>query len=478
MSLMYLGGLGGSGSGAGGAGGLKLAVIGSSLTQHNTTVNFGSNRIGNSARGWINWFNAFMGQPFSHPNWIDSGDANGRNFSGANFGVSGQASTVIAGRISDVIARRPDIVVLQSGTNNVSSDAIVYADNTSMIDRLIAAGIAVLYFPITPRRTTNVGADTTAWAAGSEARKNAMQLNERMKQYCLTKKGAIYVDVNKYLVDPDTNDGDPFSNVLDDSVDSVHFSNHGAFLIGLAIYEQVKQLFPQNTPLRISNPEDLYDATHNVFGNHWVNPTMSITSTTNHSTAGSVGTGVTAATGSGDTSVARNVRVERSSGASTGVARMIDRTQGLGKWQELEVTAAGEAGETLFLIRSNSADITHTLAAGTWVQAGFDAQMDAFGSNARFSGFRNLDANLDLRGTGGSLGVARGMEQFGAYDLPNMAWSGTIITQPFQIPTGCDRFRYRAEVIVDDNTTGGTGKVRVGSMFIRQVPDPRIEWRY
>jgi lysophospholipase L1-like esterase len=476
--MMYLGGLGGAGGGVGAMGGLKLAVIGSSLTQHNTNINFASNRLSYSARGWINWFNIFMGQPFSHPVWIDSGDANGRNFSGANFGVSGQASTVIAGRISDVIARRPDIVVLQSGTNNVSSDATVYADNVSMIDRLTAAGIAVFYFPITPRRITNVGSDDTAWAAGSEARKNAMQLNERMKRYCLTKKGAIYLDINKYLVDPDTNDGEPYSNVLDDSVDSVHFSNHGAFLIGLAMYEQVKQLFPQKTPLRISNPEDLYDATHNVFGNHWVNPTMSTTSTTNHSTSGAVGTGVTAGTGSAATSVARNVTAERNTGSSTAVARMIARSRGLGNWQELEITAPASAGNSLFYIRSNGADITHGMAVGTWVQAGFDAEMDVFGSDARFSGFRNLAAMLDFRSSSASLGIARGMEQFGTYDLPNIAWSGTIITPPFQIPTNCDRFRFRAEVAVDDIASGGTGKVRVGGFFIRQIPDPRPEWRY
>lgn len=478
-------------NGTGASGSLKVALIGSSLTQHNTTANLNNNRLYHESRGWFCWFAAFLGQPFDYDVWIDRNDKNGRDFSGANFGVSGQFSDTINTRIDDVIASNPDVVIIQSGTNNVTFDT-AYDDTVDSINRLVSAGILVLYFPITPRLTSApVGGDSTdaSWAAGSESRLNAQNLNSKMKDFCRRTKGVIYLDVNKYLINQDSNDGVPFTNVLDDLWDAVHFSNHGAFLIAKAMFEQVGNLFPLSSPSYINSPEDIYNENHNQFGNLLVNPAISTVSTTNHPTAGTVGTGVTAATGTAATSVGRNITVERSSGASTGAARIIARKLGLGNWQELEVTAAGATGESVFYIRTNGATIAHTLPAGTWVQCGFDVEMDAFGTDAQFSGFKNISPYLDMRDGSSSLTVCYGLAPYqsplpaessksASYRLPNQAWAGTLITPAFPLPVGCVNFRFRAEIIVDDNTSGSTGKVRIGSLFLRPVPDPRANWNF
>ena len=441
---------------------MKVAVIGSSYTQQQHQMGGSGTQITELNRSWIGWARLFMNQAFNCDVFLDAADPLGRGFRGGNLGVSGQFSNLILGRIPDVIALRPDICIVQSGSNNVSDPNTTIPNVKDSLSLLHAAGIVPIYLSTTMRRTGS-------WT--DSARQNAVYLNESIRDWCRETGKAVFVEANKYLNDLDSANGQPYSLALDS--DDIHYNNWSGFQIGRVLHEVLRTIIPGNAGIPVCTQMDQYDSAQNPWGNILPNPMHSINAAIG-STNGTVGAGVTAGTGVASTSVARNRVVERASGTSTGVANVESRGAGQGNFQNLAITSVG-TGVSVFNIRTGAADTTQTLAAGTWCRAGAFIDVSTYGSDALYSGFEGIAMVVDLRNAGGSLGRATAMDRYGAFPLPNIAFSGVIETPPFQVPATCDRFRTRFEITNNDNRAG-TGTVKVGNYYLRPVPDPTTIW--
>jgi lysophospholipase L1-like esterase len=470
---------------------IKAACIGSSLTQQNVEVNSVADNISHSGRSWMAWLNAFLGWSMNIDVWVNRQDKytlnnasepgvwSTRNFSGANYGVSGHSSTQILNRIDDVIASSPDIVFLQQGTNNMIEVQTVISDVLSTITQLTDRGIPVVYLAITSRMATG----SQSWAADRIERPYQALANQVLQHEIQKIPNAIFVDVNSYIIDELTALGETYTVALDTAVDGVHYADWGAFMIAKAIYDTVGDLLPKGLS-RISSIGDVFDAANNPYGNIVRNPMMQ-TSSGIGTTNGGVGTSVTAGTGTASTSVARNFSCERdssSTGLSTAVASVLSRGFGLGNWQRLEITAGGGGGNTLFNIRSSPTSapnwIPNNYSLGDWVQASCDVQVSPFGNNALTSGFTQVALRFDQLTGSTPRGRSVCLAQHTG-NLPNIGYTARLLTPPVQITrTDIDNFRPRIMIGVSDATTGGTtGIVDVGSVCIRKIQDPRTFWR-
>lgn len=441
----------------------KVACIGSSYTQHQVSVSGAS--LSGQSRSWMNFWNAFTSNSLNSDVFLDSADPLGRSFSGANFGVSGESSTLILARIPDVIAASPNVCVLQSGSNNVSSVSTAISDIQASIIQLLSAGILPVYLSISFRDTGN---GSSGWTA--TALQQASYINAVIRQWMGVNGFGLFVSANKYLCDVDDAAGDPYSGAVD--TDGIHYTTWSAFQIARVLNEVVSPILSLGA-VDITGNADAYNSTNNIYGNVWVNPLVS-TSSNIGTTNGSVGTGVTAGTGSAATSVGRNMVVERNSGSGTAVANIATRGAGLGNWQTAVFTPSG-SGTSVFYIRHGSADITHGFAVGTWVRFGCSVDVSTFGTDALYSGFQNIALRTDHRSSGASIATASALNQYSAISLPNTAWTGVLETPPFQVPAGADRIRPRLEVIIDD-AKANTGTLKVGGFYLRPCPDPTATW--
>lgn len=438
----------------------KVAWLGSSYAQHCTEQSSGTT-LYRSSRSYMDWWNILTGNSLNMDVFLDAADPLSRGFSGANFGVSGETSTQVLARIQTVIAAKPDVCVVQSGSNNVGYPTTVIADVKSTMLQLYNAGIVGVFIGISFR-------GAASW--DSTAMQQASYINATIARWLVDNGYGIYIETNKYICDFDTAAGTPYAGAL--HTDSIHYVTWSAFQIGRLLHESISPLLNVNSG-EISSNADAYDATNNPYGNIWTNPLISINSNVG-SGAGDIGTGVTAGTGTTATSVGRAMKIERNSGTSTGVTNVESRGAGKGNWQTLSITPIGSS-TSLFFLRSNGADITHGLAAGTWCRIGCDVDFSTFGTGILDSGFQNVELYTDLRTASASVGEIIAGEQYSAIPLPNIAWNGRMESPPFLIPATCTIFRMRLAVKVDD-TAASTGTVKMGGIYIRPCDDPTVNW--
>lgn len=440
----------------------KVACIGSSYTQHGVDFSNASQRISVTERNYLEWWNIFSRHSLNMDVFIDPTDPLLRGFRGSNFAVSGETSTEIKSRIENVIKVAPDICILQSGSNNITDPVTVLADVKETVYRLYQAGIITVWMSVN-LRTALSWTDATC--------QRALRVNAEMRTWLRETGYGIFVETNKYLCDPNDPAGRPYSAALD--TDGIHYNSWSAFQIGRVLKEVLDGSYPLAAGASVVSNGDL-KTEYNQFGNVWSNPFIS-TNAAIGSNSGSVGTGVTAGTGTASTSVGRDRTVDRASGTATGVANVESRGPGLGNWQTLTVTPSG-AGDSLFYIRNNPSDIVHGISEGTWVKVGGMVDVSTFGSDPLYSGFRSITLYVDFRDATSGKGNAIEMDDYGSFNLPNIAWNGIYETPPFRIPAGCDRIRPRFEIRVDD-TKSGTGTVKVGSLYIRPIENPSAMWK-
>lgn len=442
----------------------KVACIGSSYTQQQTT--FSSTTLTRTNRSWMGWWNTFTGGALNIDDFYNASDPLSRNYSGSNFGVSGQDSTQILNRVSAVISSQADICVIQSGSNNVTAPTTVIADVKASIDLLYAAGILTVYLGISNR-------GSASWSSNEPAQ--AYRINQEIKDYCKRTGKGIFIDPNFYLIDNSDNNGRPYTNALDS--DGIHYNDYSGFQIGKILHQCITPLLPLQS-CELAGFTDAYDATNQPYGNIVTNPFFT-TSSSVGSANGTVGAGVTAGTGNAATSVGRNVTVERNSGSGTAVANLEARGAGRGNWQTVMCTPAGSAGTSVFYVRRGTADLTTGVPpVGTWVQGTIDVDVSTFGSDALYSGFRAISSRIECRDASTLYGTVIAMSNYStSFNLPNESWSGRIVTPPFQIPTSTDRIRYRNEITIDDAMTG-TGTVKLGSLCIRPIQEPKTIWGF
>jgi len=440
--------------------GYRLAVIGTSLVQHNE-VGTSSPKISHWSRGWLSWARFYAGRLFSCPIWWDSTAYVGwepsgtpgatRYFQGLNAGVSGQTYAQIEARKSYLSTKVDcDIVVIDDGTNDMSPETKenIQAARESLASYYLSFGKIVILMPILAR-------GVSSWSGGSAERAKANWINRKTREFCRTKKNCYFFDWNLYWVDFASTYGEPKSGY---SPDAIHFNPKGGEAVGYGFSQFLATILPTAQNFA-AYPDDLFDATNNPMGNRLANPLCL-------GTGGTLGTGATG-------SVANSMRVERSTGGSSVVASKESRSDGLGEYQVMTFTPGG-AAEDLFYFRTNTANTALTGAvAGDW----FTARCKIETNN--YSGFTGVALLLSDQGTGSMDAYA--MEPFNSGSA-NEKWTalaraGYLETPPFQIADTAPNVRWRLEITFDANVAG-TPIVKAGEIELRQVTNPQtlLNW--
>jgi lysophospholipase L1-like esterase len=159
-------------------------------------------------------------------------------------GVGGDTTALMLARITtDVLAYQPGYCIVQGGGNDVTtavSSATTIANLTTIYQTLLGAGIT----PIATTLTPTTSADTASEKA------NLYTINNWIRQYAQATPGMILCDWYPYIADPST--GDPATSM---TVDGIHPSQQGAYLLGLALYNTLNSLTYLDDPLPFSNAE-------------------------------------------------------------------------------------------------------------------------------------------------------------------------------------------------------------------------------
>lgn len=446
------------------AGSFRVCVVGTSLIQQNDVAT--ASKVSHWTRGWLSharfaakglWDVPIWQDPTVRIGWEPSGTAGAtRFFFGANAGVSGQTLAQIQARIPLILASltNVDCYVFDGGTNDVGtlSKEAIHAGRVACLELLKATGRMIIVMPILAR-------DVSSWPSGSTQRAHANWVNQQTLEYVHQNPGMLFFDWNRKWINTSNVDGAPFTGY---SPDGTHFNPLGGQPVGYDFADFMKT-FVQGQPLaRVTSQGDVYDATNNPRGNLVANQFCL-------GTTGNVGTNVTG-------SVATGLRAEMATtspvGTATAVASKEVRGDNRGEWQVLTITP-GDA-DTLFYFRTNNADTTHTIPAGTWVQASMEASIGAF------NGWQGVSLYLKDNATGGL--IAYDMEPFevttGVFSkLPVAQMDGMLVTPPIKLLTGSASLRLRAEIKVASTGNGasGTGVVKLGAVELRVCADPQAQ---
>jgi lysophospholipase L1-like esterase len=430
--------------------GIRICAIGDSLNEHN---HFRSSNFGSWARGVLSWVKA-LDPRFVFETWVDAATSTG--FNGDNLGVGSTTAAQIAVTMTAAIARRPDVIYMNGGTNDMSSSTAteaVIASLLTAIDLAVASGIPVVYEAVSARGTSGTG----AWAAGSDARKRYSYVNRRMRDELRKRRAAHFFDPNPYWaarVDPAVPITGYNKSGSAATVDPTHRSARGAYAVAVGLLPLLQSLFPARGSWPFANADDVYDATINTKGAVTLNPLLL-------GTAGTHGTGSSGASG-----VATGWRSERNSGSSTVVA-----SKSVNDEQVLTYTPGAVAQTELFYLRpSAGADLTHGLAAGTWVKISWLVSL------AAWDGWKGVTAYLKDNGTGG-------ITSYGMYFLDPDSddtglWPGTALpnllieTDPIELVSDSLTIRPRLEIRIKGDAAG-TGVLTIHQGGVRVVENPK-----
>lgn len=148
----------------------NIILFGDSLEAHNgyASISAGSEEYSARSRGYYNWVRMFDPRG-KYDNWYDA-TKTGRYFQGNNQGVSGNTTTQMAGRLSDVNNIPGDAIILQGGgTNDINqndSTATILNNHSTCLANHKARGRKTLLITPPPRPLEGVD----SWASGSAKR--------------------------------------------------------------------------------------------------------------------------------------------------------------------------------------------------------------------------------------------------------------------------------------------------------------------
>ena len=375
---------------------------------------------------------------------------------GNNFGVSGDTLEQMLARIQSVISSQAQYVVVEGGTNNITAAATftsMKATWTTIIDRLVGAGITPIVTPICPR-----GDALTATQIRTQ-----MRFNKFVEEYALAHKEVIYVNWNKYLQDMTSAIGAPISGRM--RSDNIHPAIPGGFYMGLALAEVLNTIIPVSPTSMNQGVTDYFHVTDNPAGN------LLYTGTT--SQGGLLGTGGTQTASAGLTysgNLAAGWTAIRGTATSTCTETLTKENprtdQSSGERQIVQIATAADGGaDEIYNIRYTPA--LADVQAGDVFYAECKIEVTATGA----AQVRALELNLfENRPTNAQSSVDNGSNDNASGFLPPVTWSGTFRTEPItrQSDTTSLQINVRARI----NATGaGAITFKIGDMAVRKVVD-------
>lgn len=449
------------------AAGSRLAAIGDSYTGYN---NYQGTTIvpaaGNSwainytqAYGFIEWARAFDPR-FNFDSWYDPTDPAGRNISGADQGIFGahlewnnEERTGVLTRLPGVLSGKPDILILQGGTNTIGSGDIAgsskpgfFADITTKLEKGLRQARNEGVWVILP--TLYVRGD---WPQGDPRYRTLAAVNSWVRAQS-GREGVLGVlDANSILSPGNIQDASMFQ------ADKVHLSPKGALLVGRDFFLPILR-----TAVSAGSVFDQNPATSNLYAAAFGNLA---------GTGG--GKGSAQVTGN----VADNLRVVIARNASAVVCSKADLGGGL-SGQVLDITptnnnsaAYGEVDITLLQVLTSG-----SMAAGDWVyHALFIEQL----SGPQLSTAR---VQFQLRNSATVIQNAIAMSTSSgdfANVVPLAAGAGWWLkTNPMQLPAGVAFSNLLATLNICFPKTGSPFQVRLSRPILRKAADPRPVWGY
>jgi lysophospholipase L1-like esterase len=213
--------------------GARVAYMGDSIT-----IN-GNSPVSYSCENYPFWTHYLGRQRYEfRPEW--------------NFAVGGTPSDQQLALVSSVIAANPDIVVMCLGTNDVTQgynfDASV-ANITSILDQLIAAGIAVVVLPILPRA---ISGQTSAMVAAIH------RLNHWYRSVVWLRPGIIPCDPVDQLIDAASTNYAPVAATM--RSDLIHPVPTGAIAIARALDPVLQRLVAPGSAGLTQSAADVWSA--------------------------------------------------------------------------------------------------------------------------------------------------------------------------------------------------------------------------
>lgn len=448
-------GQGGAASPARLAPGAKVLALGHSMIRRGharqTAPEFSS-----YARGALTWARG-LDPRFRYESWADPNDPWKRGFVGANQGIDGdhivqefQVPGVVE-RLPYAIERRPDILFLDIGTNDINSrvPAQQVVDRFELLLKL-AVGKApwVVLSTIYPRQTTG----PWAWPAGDARWRVLAEVNAWIRGQ-RSREGLVIFDPFSALIDRAEPDDGLVGNPGLFAPDGVHINARGALVAGAQLASQFKRLIKEGSwfdpdPRR----DNLIPDAHFEGGSGGLRGRVEGTAASGWTLTAAGSTKISASIEPGPDGVAhQTVTFENAAISFT--------------------RATGYASLSTADILLKDAH----LEPGDWIQPLF------FLSASQWEGFKSISSNLTIR-SGRTVLWKAAQSKFTADDTwPDMPWTGWIVGDPIQIPlTGApDRIGLSSGfvTIAWDTSAQGAGVVRLSRPILRKVEDPRPRWQ-
>lgn len=233
-----------------------LALFGDSLSGNNSDL----------GRTYTRGFLTFALQMSGHRVYFDHT---------MNFGVGGEDSAAILARVNSVIAKAPDIVLLESGGNdtnrNIGADTTI-ANVKATVEALIAKGIQVILCTIYPTAgTTNpthlsAVAKLNQWILDAKTRYNLVEVLDAYDVMFNNATGLVKVGY---------------------TYDTTHPAAFGSWHLGRKLSDILKQIVPIDRHLKLTSPYDIFNVTDFKQGNQFLNPKLTGTGGTTVATGAS-----------------------------------------------------------------------------------------------------------------------------------------------------------------------------------------------
>ena len=207
-----------------------IVLIGDSITLRN---GYGSEKITDisssnwlyDGEGWFSWGNVMLRHRL---NML------------ANLGIGGETSAQILARISSVVAYNPNYCHILVGANDIGSgidSSITIANIKAMAEYFLNNDIVPIIGTIPPRNTLT-----------TQQKANTFTINNWIKNYAYNQNGVICVDYYAYVAK--AVDGLAKTGLL---IDGTHQNGKGAYFMGYAFYEALKDKIPEYPQLPYSN---------------------------------------------------------------------------------------------------------------------------------------------------------------------------------------------------------------------------------
>lgn len=433
--------------------GIKAAIFGDSITnQNNTSSDPGgaSFTITNESSGYFSWMNFYLGQPFYFPFAATSSSV----FTSANYGISGNTTTQMLDRITDVTTYAPDVCFFMGGTNDLTAQTAA-ATTISKLDTIFTtltnAGIVVVVMTILPRSDwASLNGNAPAILI---ARNKQNYLNHWLRTYPQRtgNKSVIICDPTEFFIDATSATGDPLSLT---TREGTHPTPFGGQIIGKALANTMIAYgaFGVN---RFFSQADVYDASNNPSGSVLVGGLFA-------GTGGTASTGVTGNVATGWTAV---------QSGGTGVTAVASKgstnlSGANGTYQQLVITANGSgSGEENMYLR-NSSTIVTGFSAGDTFEAGCDMEV----INVTGGQLLGVALQLECANTGTTTNYnSYDMDRYSSpYYLGNVDFSGRCRTPPLVIPAVPTGLTLRINTRWQNTISGGL-TLRVGNAYVRKL---------